>query len=190
MVSRGFLYTYFFRRLLARQLVRCFHTRSVRPNCFSCSLLLYVRRRFRRHGVRAGRSGQISKEGGNQRKPDLGFRRSLGSRTLGHSTSTIEIVDAVRYTAAAFSLISSENLDRGYGSAEMRPERWSRRRNAGRRQPPCPRSHSGLKALNLRGMGTESPSNLGALPRFEFNGQPLEWHDPWKPYFLQGEALS
>lgn len=77
----------------------------------------------------------------------------------------MEIVSSSCGPSVTLFLLHSEDLDGGYGSAEMQPERRARRRNAGRLWPPCPPLHSGLKALNLRGMGTESPSCVGALPR-------------------------
>jgi hypothetical protein len=66
----------------------------------------------------------------------------------------MEIVSSSCGPSVTLFLLHSEDLDGGYGSAEMQPERRARRRNAGRLWPPCPPLHSGLKALNLRGMGT------------------------------------
>ena len=61
-------------------------------------------------------------------------------------------------------VIGWKNLDGGYGDAGMRPERRARSRNGeGRREPPQDRIHSGQKALNPRGLGTESPSKEARL---------------------------
>jgi hypothetical protein len=51
-------------------------------------------------------------------------------------------------------------LGGGYGNAGMRPERrLSGRNGSGRRQPlRQPSCHSGAKAINPRGLGTESPT--------------------------------
>jgi hypothetical protein len=55
-------------------------------------------------------------------------------------------------------LIGWKHLSGGYGNAGMRPEhRLSGRNRSGRRKPlPC-FLDSGAKAINPRGLGTESP---------------------------------
>jgi hypothetical protein len=70
-------------------------------------------------------------------------------------------------------VIGWKHLDGGYGNAGMRPERRARSRNGGgRREPPQDRSHSGQKAINPRGLGTESPSKEA---RFLFSLSEEEW---------------
>jgi hypothetical protein len=56
-------------------------------------------------------------------------------------------------------LIVWKHLSGGYGNAGMRPERrLSGRNHSGRRMPLPGFLDSGVKAVNPRGMGTESPS--------------------------------
>ena len=70
-------------------------------------------------------------------------------------------------------VIGWKQLGGRYGNAGMRPERRSRSRNGrGRREPPQDRLHSGQKAINPRGMGTESPCKDA---RFLFSLSEEEW---------------
>ena len=66
----------------------------------------------------------------------------------------------VRLAPAVY--IYCSHLSGGYGNAGMRPERrFSGRNGSGRREPlRKPGFHSGAKAINPRGLGTESPSHL------------------------------
>src|SRR5947209_20421564 len=65
----------------------------------------------------------------------------------------------------AMEVVGYEHLGGGYGNAGMRPERrLSGRNTAGQLVLSCRSGYSGEKAINPRGMGTESPCQERPFP--------------------------